>query len=440
MNMTTIQAPKILMVDDNPTNLKVLNESLRGEGWTTLVATDGESAIEQTEYAKPDLILLDVMMPGIDGFETCRRLKENADTQTIPIIFMTALSDVVDKVKGLSLGAVDYITKPFQQEEVIARAKLHLKLYQLTRALENQNQELEHRVAERTIALSDSLHNLQQAQLQLVQGEKMATLGQLVAGVAHEINNPVGFISGNVKHAEQYVQDLLHLVTMYQAQFPEPGEAITEEIENIDLEYLSTDLPKLLSSMKDGTSRIRGISDSLRSFARTDTVNKTEFQLQEGLDSTIMILKYRLKSGEGRGEIQIQKDYAQLPPINCYPGQLNQVFMNIMANAIDALDEVSEQAKAQGQPCPDCQITIQTVLTDDREKVMIRIRDNAAGISPEVKNRIFEPSFTTKPVGKGTGLGLSISHQIIVEKHGGQIECRSTLGEGTEFIITIPTV
>ncbi|MEB3294921.1 MAG: response regulator [Synechococcales bacterium] len=433
-------SPKVLLVDDNPTNLKVLNESLRGEGWTTLVAIDGESAIEQTEYAKPDLILLDVMMPGIDGFETCRRLKANTETQLIPIIFMTALSDTVDKVRGLSLGAVDYITKPFQQEEVIARAKLHLQLYQLTRALATQNQELERRVAERTAELSESLHNLQQTQLQLVQGEKMATLGQLVAGVAHEINNPVGFISGNLRHAEHYVQSLLNLLSLYQEHFPDPGEAITEEMENMDLDYLSSDLPKLITSMKDGTERIRGISHSLRSFARTDTGHKTEFILEEGLDSTIMILKYRLKSGDGRGEIQIQKDYAELPPINCYPGQLNQVFMNILANAIDALDEMSEQAKAEGKPICQCQIVIHTALSSNREHVVIRIRDNALGIAPDVKARIFEPSFTTKPVGKGTGLGLSISHQIIVEKHGGTIDCYSTLGEGTEFIVTVPMV
>ena len=203
--------PKILIVDDNPTNLKVLSDALRDQGRTTLVATDGESAIEQVDYALPDLILLDVMMPGIDGFETCRQLKANPRTQRLPIIFMTALSDPVDKVKGLELGAVDYITKPFQHEEVLARIKLHLNLFYL-------NNRLEQRVLERTQALEGSLNQLQTAQLQLIQSEKMSVLGQLVAGIGHEINNPIGCIDGNIKHAVSHIQDLLGLISLYQVK------------------------------------------------------------------------------------------------------------------------------------------------------------------------------------------------------------------------------
>lgn len=204
-----VQPTYVLLVDDNPNNLKVLSEAVQGCGWKALMATDGESALEQTEYAHPDLILLDVMMPGIDGFETCRRLKANPITQNTPVIFMTALSDATDKVKGLEIGAVDYITKPFQHEEVIARLKLHLKISHLTRTLEQK-------VQERTAELTQSIQQLKQTQIQLIQSEKMSTLGQLVAGIGHEINNPIGFISGNCSHIEEYVKDILRLVHLQQ--------------------------------------------------------------------------------------------------------------------------------------------------------------------------------------------------------------------------------
>ncbi len=428
---------RILLVDDNATNLKVLSEALRGQGWTTLVADDGESALEQVEYALPDLILLDVMMPGIDGFETCQRLKANPATAAIPIIFTTALSDAVDKVKGLELGAVDYITKPFQQEEAIARVKLHLKLSHLTQTLEQQ-------VEARTAELSRSLQQLQKTQLQLVQSEKMSALGQLVAGIGHEINNPINFITGNLTHINGYTENLFQLIDLYQEKLPQPDPNISELMEEIDLDYLREDLVKLMNSMQEGIKRLQEISLSLRTFARADmSLNKSEFQVHEGLDSTLLLLKHRTKGNQRRPEIQIIKDYGNLPPINCYPGQLNQVFMNIIANAIDAIDELS-LTRTYGAAIQDPNtITIRTALTVARDSIILSIRDNAAGMPPEVQAQIFEPTFTTKAVGKGTGLGLPISYQIIVEKHGGKLECLSTPAgdtdfRGTEFIITLP--
>jgi signal transduction histidine kinase len=422
----------ILLVDDNPNNLKVLSEAIQGCGWKALLATDGESAIEQTEYAAPDLILLDVMMPGIDGFETCRRLKANSITQNIPVIFMTALSDATDKVKGLEIGAVDYITKPFQQEEVIARLKLHLKISHLTRTLEQ-------RVQERTVELSQSLQKLQNTQLQLIQSEKMSTLGQLVAGIGHEINNPIGFISGNCSYIEEYMKDLLRLVNLQQQKLPYPDPEIEELLEEIDLEYLTEDLPKILGSMHQGIGRLKDISLSLRTFARSDISSMVEFQIHEGIDSTLMLLKHRFKDQGDRPQIEVVKQYGELPPINCYPGQLNQVFMNIIANAIDAFDDLhqnrSNQEIAATYPHT---ITIATSVEYQQKTVTICIEDNAFGMPPEVQARIFEPSFTTKPVGKGTGLGLAISYQIIIDKHNGQINCLSTFGQGTKFIITLP--
>ncbi|MBD2678194.1 MULTISPECIES: sensor histidine kinase [Nostoc] len=421
----------ILLVDDNPNNLKVLSEAIQGCGWKALMATDGESAIEQIEYAHPDLILLDIMMPGLDGFETCRRLKANAVTKNIPIIFMTALSDATDKVKGLEIGAVDYITKPFQQEEVIARLKLHLKISHLTRTLEQ-------RVQERTAELTQSLQQLQQTQLQLIQSEKMSTLGQLVAGIGHEINNPIGFISGNCSHIEEYVNDLLRLVNLQQQKLPHSDPEIEEFVEEIDLEYMAEDLPKLLLSMHQGIGRLKDISLSLRTFARSDISSKVEFQVHEGIDSTLMLLKHRLKDQGDRPKIEVVTQYSELPSITCYPGQLNQVFMNIIANAIDAFDDLHQNRSNREITTWDNTIAITTSADRQQKTVTICIEDNALGMPPEVQARIFEPSFTTKPVGKGTGLGLAISYQIIVDKHNGQINCSSISGQGTKFIITLP--
>ncbi|MFN6560520.1 MAG: sensor histidine kinase [Nostoc sp. ChiSLP01] len=421
----------ILLVDDNPNNLKVLSEAIGRCGWKALMATDGESAIEQIEYAHPDLILLDIMMPGLDGFETCRRLKANAVTENIPIIFMTALSDATDKVKGLEIGAVDYITKPFQQEEVIARLKLHLKISHLTRTLEQ-------RVQERTAELSQSLQQLQKTQLQLIQSEKMSTLGQLVAGIGHEINNPIGFISGNCSYIEEYVNALLRLVNLQQQKLPHSDPEIEEFVEEIDLEYMAEDLPKLLLSMHQGIGRLKDISLSLRTFARADISSKVEFQVHEGIDSTLMLLKHRLKDQGDRPKIEVVTQYSELPSITCYPGQLNQVFMNIIANAIDAFDDLHQNRLNREIAAWDNTIAITTSVDRQQKTVTICIEDNALGMPPEVQARIFEPSFTTKPVGKGTGLGLAISYQIIVDKHNGQINCSSIFGKGTKFIITLP--
>lgn len=423
---------RILLVDDNPTNLKVLSDALQGQGWKTLMATDGESAIEQAKYAMPDLILLDIMMPGMNGFETCRWLKANLATQPIPIIFMTALADATDKVQGLELGAVDYITKPFQQEEVIARLRLHLKLSHLT-------QSLEQRVQERTTELTQSLQALQQTQLQLIQNEKMSTLGQMVAGIGHEINNPVGFIAGNLTYVQGYTGDLLRLVKLYQEKLPDPSPEITDLVEEIDFEYLAKDLPKLFMSLSHGIDRLREISSSLRTFARADISHKVKFQIHEGIDSALMLLQHRLKAGHDRPEIEIIREYGDLPPISCYPGQLNQVFMNILANAIDALEESNQGRSFNEIMAKPNQIKIRTT-NEDHRWAMIQISDNGVGMPEAVKQRIFDHLFTTKSVGKGTGLGLSITHQIVVEKHLGMIEVNSAPGQGTQFVIQLPIV
>ncbi|MEG4532584.1 response regulator [Microcoleus sp. D2_18a_D3] len=419
----------ILVVDDTPANLEVVCETLSDAGYEVATAINGDRALKRVQAYPPDLILLDVQMPGIDGFETCKRLKADPKTASIPIIFMTALSDADSKVKGFVLGAVDYITKPFQEQEVLARVKTHLQLRQLTKNLEQ-------RVAEKTADLEAALTQLQQSQIQLVHTEKMSALGNLVAGVAHEINNPLGFIAGNLKPAQDCIKDLFQVIDLYQKELPYPSATLQAFLEEIDLEYLQEDLPKLIDSMQEGVDRIHTISTSLRTFSRSDCDRPIHYNIHDGLDSTILILKHRLKANECRPEIEVITDYGDLPPVECFAGQLNQVFMNVLANAIDALEESNKgRSFAQIKANPN-QITVKTQLSESQ--AVIRIQDNGIGITDAVKPKIFEHLFTTKGVGQGTGLGLAIAHQIVVEKHSGTLEVNSTLGEGTEFVISIP--
>ncbi|OYD92040.1 hypothetical protein CDG76_25745 [Nostoc sp. 'Peltigera membranacea cyanobiont' 210A] len=578
----------ILIVDDVPNNLKVLSDTLAQAGFEVAIATSGESAIQQLEHTPVSLILLDVMMPGMNGFETCECIKANPKTQNIPIIFITALSESVNKVTGFELGAIDYITKPFQQGEVLARVRSHLKLNHLSQSLEARNtelqqltQQLEQRVTERTQELFGSIETLKQTQqlmrlvfdtiphwvgwkdinsvylgcnqslatvlnlsspdeivgktdydlliskeesdwyrvcdrrvmesgkaelhiieqwqradgqqiwldtskmplrdakgnvfgillvtediterqlaqeelkqqkqnleealaelqgtqVQLVQSEKMSALGNLVAGVAHEINNPVGFLGGNIQPALDYIKDIFSLIDLYQQEYSPPSGVIQDEIEAIDLDYIREDLPKLVGSMQEGVKRIRDISTSLRTFSRADSDRPIACNIHDGIDSTILILKHRLKASESHPEIQVLKEYGQLPLVECFAGQLNQVFMNILANAIDALEESNigrsfEEIKANPNS-----ITIITQISDDKQQIIINIKDNGKGMNEEIKQKIFDHLFTTKAVGKGTGLGLAIARQIVEETHGGKLSFNSTLGEGTEFLIEIP--
>jgi signal transduction histidine kinase len=306
-------------------------------------------------------------------------------------------------------------------------------------AISLENTSLYQQSQEYAQQLEHSLEDLKQMQLQLVQGEKMSALGNLVAGVAHEINNPVGFIAGNLQPAEDYIQDLFHLIDLYQQHYPNPVTEIHNKMKAIDLEYIREDLPKLISSMKEGSDRILNISISLRTFSRTDSDRQIPFNIHEGIDSTILILKHRLKASDARPAIKVVRDYGDLPLVKCFPGQLNQVFMNLLSNAIDALEESNQGCSFSDIQANPNQITIQTTLsTEDNSAVLIRIKDNGAGMSDEVQQKIFDHLFTTKPVGKGTGLGLSIARQIVVEKHGGTLACKSEPGKGTEFAIAIP--
>ena len=298
-------------------------------------------------------------------------------------------------------------------------------------------QQSEAQLREKAQQLQQTIQELRQTQARVIQQEKMSSLGQLVAGVAHEINNPVNFIHANVAYASQYTQDLLELLQLYQAEYPDAAPALQTRIKQIDLPFLSEDLPKLLASMTVGTNRICEIVKSLRSFSRHDEAEVKAVDIHEGIDSTLMILQSRLKASPQRPEIQVVKEYGDLPLVECYAGQLNQVFMNILTNAIDALEEAYFQAVATVGEGRQGTITIRTAVLPSKQ-VSIQMADNGTGMSPEVQQRLLDPFFTTKPAGRGTGLGMAISQQIVTEKHSGQLHCLSVFGQGTLFTVEIP--
>jgi signal transduction histidine kinase/HAMP domain-containing protein len=351
-----------------------------------------------------------------------------------------ALALIATRAIARPLEAVTFVAKAVTQEGNFALqapvttedevGSLATSLNQLvqwvgehTRALELARQTLEQRVEERTQELQEALQNLKQTQVQLIQTEKMSSLGQLVSGVAHEINNPINFIHGNLVYANEYAQELLRLIDLYQQEYPNLRAALQDQIDASNLDFIRTDLPKLVASMEMGTERIQKIVQSLRNFSRLDEAEVKVVNIHEGIDNTLLILNHRLKHG-----IEVVKKYGDLPLVPCYPAQLNQVFMNILANALDAL--MAEEAQLVKQ------IVIQTQKVDSQQ-IRVGIWNNGSRIPYEIRDKLFDPFFTTKPVGQGTGLGLTICYQI-VEKHRGKIEVISEPGQGTEFAIVLP--
>ncbi|PZV13026.1 MAG: hybrid sensor histidine kinase/response regulator [Leptolyngbya sp.] len=422
-NFIKAQNFDILIVDDTPENIRFLSTLLIEQGYQVRKALTGKMALTAAQATVPDLILLDINMPQMNGYETCKLLKENEETASVPIIFLSALNDVVDKVTAFQAGGVDFISKPFQFEEVLMRIQTHLQIRALQSQLHLKNTQLE-----------KALESLKQMQGQLLRKEKLSGLGQLVAGVCHEINNPVSFIAGNLKPANDSIQTLLKLIDAYQKEYPEPSPVMQLLLEEAELDFLATDLQNMMKSMRTGVDRIGSIVLALRIFSRLGESDIKSTNVHECIDSTLLLLHHRFAERSTMPDIEIIKNYGNLPLITCHSSEMNQVFLNLFINAIDALHQKSEHFNAVNET-PTIQIT--TELKSPK-LVVIRIKDNGIGISDLVEKHLFEPFFTTKPVGQGIGLGLATSYQIVVERHKGNLSYSATSGV-TEFIIEIPT-
>ena len=386
----------VLIVDDEPFNLDLLEQELMDD-YEVVRAEDGEGALREADACEPDLILLDVMMPGMGGLEVVERLRASEKHVSTPVILLTALSGMGDQVAGLDSGADDYITKPFDPDDLHARIRSALRIGGLQKALAEERNELQ-----------EALASLQAAEAQLVHSEKMAGLGKLVAGVAHELNNPIGFIYANMDHFRRYLGELQ---TAYE------GASVPSDMaQRADRAF--TTLGRLTESCSNGARRIKEIVQGLRTFSRLDEAERKVVDIHEGIESTLTLLEHHLKD-----RVTVHKNYGDLPQVECYAGQLNQVFMNLLTNASDAI-------AGEGD--------IWITTSQDGDVVRVAIRDSGCGISQDDVSRIFEPFFTTKDVGKGTGLGLSISYGI-VQKHGGDILVENAEGEGTTFTVVLFT-
>ena len=422
-------------------NPPLVNDGLPDVGWQTVVTKNRALVLEPQRELERIVLLgtgLTALLVGISAAYFSNKIIQPvlsaADTaQALGQGKLEARAEVIGPPELRQLGSnINSMAQRIQQL-LTERAQKTAHLKDLNQQLSQRTEQLEQEVGER----KHTEAALRQSQAQLVQTEKMSSLGQLVAGIAHEINNPVNFIHGNLRHVKTYTQDLLNLIDFYQQESPEMNEGLQAAMDSVDLTFVQEDLPKVVDSMQMGTSRIREIVKSLRIFSRLDEAACKAVNIHEGIDSALMILQNRLKASRDRPEITVVRDYGSLPPVECYPGQLNQVFLNLLSNAIDALDERHQQDSQQALETAPGMIQIRT-QSSQHGWVEIAVRDNGLGIAAATQSKLFDPFFTTKPVGKGTGLGLSISYQIVTEKHQGHLRCSSMPGEWTQFTIAIP--
>ncbi|XZN92356.1 MAG: ATP-binding protein [Microcoleus sp.] len=407
---------KILAIADGVT-WEILQEFLSGEGHEVIVAPDAHSGLDLAEQTSPDLVICEGTSPQIEWLDLYRMQADNSECGTIYVILLAAPEEF-DSTK-LDVLVDDFVLQPIVKHELLGRVRAGFRSRQLRVQLERSQQEL------------------QQFHHRIIENEKTSNLGELVSGIAHEINNPITFIYSNLTHIQTYANDLIELLRMYQKQLINPSQEILQKQQDMDVEFLLDDFLKIVSSMRTGSDRIRQIILSVQEFSRSDRSGWQLFDVSDGLENTLLLLQHRLPAREGRRDIKVVKDYGNLPQIECYAGQLNQAFLNIMSYAIDALEESSQQLNESEAINFKPVIWIRTQVVSG-QRIAIEIADNGIAMSEEVKTKIFERFFITKPAMDASTIGLAISYDIIVEQHKGELKYFSQAGKGTQFRIELP--
>jgi two-component system, NtrC family, sensor kinase len=406
----------ILAIADTIT-YDIIEELLSGEGHQVRVATDLQDCLDLARQMSPDLLIWDGTSPIIEWLDVCRLLRADRELASVYVILLTT-PDQFDAEK-LDVLVDDFVLKPIVKQELLGRVRAGLRSRKVRVQLDRSQQELE------------------QSPHQILQNEKMSNLGELISGIAHEINNPITFIYSNLTHVQTYANDLSQLLRMYQKELVNPSQDILHKQQDMDVEFVLEDLLKIVSSMRTGSDRIRQIILSIQEFSRSDQSGWQLFDVSDGLENTLLLLQHRLPAREGRRDIKVVKEYGNLPQIECYAGQLNQAFLNIINYAIDVLEESSQELNESESLNFKPVIWIRTKVMSG-QRICIEITDNGMAMSEEVKTQIFDPFFVAKPAREASALGLSISYGIIVEQHKGELKCFSQEGKGTQFRIELP--
>ena len=408
---------KILTIAD-AAGVEALQELLERGGHEVIVVPDGKDGLDLARQLSPDLIICDGTLPQIAWLELCHLIKADRELATVYFILLTT-PDRFNDAAELDESIDDFVFKPIVRQELLGRVRAGLRSRELMIKLERSDQAL------------------QQSRERMLEGEKMSNLGNLVSGIAHEINNPITFIYSNLTHVQTYATDLIELLQLYQKQLVNPSLEILQKQQDMDVEFVLEDLLKIVSSMRTGSDRIRQIILSVQDFSRNDRSGWQLFDISDGLENTLLLLQHRLPAREGRRDIKVIKEYGNLPQIECYAGQLNQAFLNIINCAIDTLEESSQEFDRSESVNFRPVIWIRTKVVN-AQQISIEIADNGMAMSEDVKAQIFDPFFIAQPGGEGSGLGLAVSYQIVVDQHKGELKCFSEPGKGNEFKLKIP--